>query len=87
VLVLISEVCQSTAPKPVAVPLLDIVPAIFNVAPEGSVTVSPESDICSAVPVAGETLFVFTSSVTVNPTPVGTVTVSPEVPTVKAVPD
>jgi hypothetical protein len=65
--VFISDVCQSIAPKPVAVPLFDnvpvtfAVPAIVSVAPDGNVTVSPESDICRAVPVAGDTLFTLIS--------------------------
>jgi len=67
-------------PNPVAVPEFVIV------APEGTVNVSPESPNVKAVPVAGEILFVFTSSVTVNPAPVGTVIVSPDVPISRAVP-
>ena len=50
VLVFTSDVCQSIAPKPVAVPLLEMVPAMFNVAPEGNVIVSPDAPTCKAVP-------------------------------------
>ena len=80
-------------PNPVAVPELTIV------APEGTVNVSPESPKAKAVPVAGETLFVFTSVVAVivvgkfkvalvivSVAPDGIVMVSPEVPISKSVP-
>ena len=77
----VTIVCQDIAANPVAVPRFE------NVAPDGTVKVSPLSPNVNAVPVAGEILLVFTSSTTVNPAQVGTVTVSPEVPISNAVPD
>jgi len=45
---------------------LTVALVVVNVAPLGTVNVSPESPSCTAVPDLGDTLFTFTSLIIIN---------------------